>query len=76
MINIHGTVRTGPVATYLKTAKARSNFKLWTYTNVVGLVRNGGTVTGVRTNYTQYGGDGFVRGLTYNYELINKYILI
>lgn len=55
-----GGLRTGPMATYFQTAKARSNFKLWTYTYVTGLVRTNGTITGVRTNYTAYGGNGLV----------------
>ena len=48
------------MGTYFQTAKARSNLKLWTYTVVNGLVRNGAQITGVRTNYTAYGGNGFV----------------
>ncbi|KAG8938733.1 hypothetical protein FRC03_006981, partial [Tulasnella sp. 419] len=57
--NFVGGKRSGPL-TYLKSSKTRSNFKLMTYTNVIGLVRNGATITGVRTNDTSYGGNGIV----------------
>ncbi len=46
------------MATYFQTAVARSNLKLWQWTYVTGLVRNGAQITGVRTNYTAYGGNG------------------
>ncbi|KAK1231893.1 substrate-specific activator of APC-dependent proteolysis [Marasmius sp. AFHP31] len=52
--------RGGPVASYLRTAKARKNFKLQQYTMVTGVVRNGSTVTGVRTNDTSLGPDGVI----------------
>ncbi|KAG8994110.1 hypothetical protein FRB94_010106 [Tulasnella sp. JGI-2019a] len=55
-----GGQRTGPMATYFQTAKARSNLTFWQWTYVTGLVRSGGTITGVRTNYTAYGGNGIV----------------
>lgn len=55
-----GGKRTGPMDTYFQTAKTRSNFKFWQYTYVTGLVRNGAQITGVRTNYTAYGGNGIV----------------
>lgn len=55
-----GGTRTGPMATYFQTAKARSNLHFWQYTYVTGLVRTNGTITGVRTNYTAYGGNGLV----------------
>lgn len=55
-----GGTRYGPMATYFQTAKARSNFHFWQYTYVTGLVRTNGTITGVRTNYTAYGGNGIV----------------
>ncbi|CAE6451933.1 unnamed protein product [Rhizoctonia solani] len=42
--------RTGPMDTYLKTAKARSNFKLISNTKVLSLVRNGAQITGVQTD--------------------------
>ncbi len=55
-----GGERTGPMATYFQTAKARSNLVFWQWTYVTGLVRNGAQITGVRTNYTAYGGNGRV----------------
>lgn len=55
-----GGTRYGPMATYFQTAKARSNFHFWQWTYVTGLVRTNGTITGVRTNYTAYGGNGSV----------------
>lgn len=58
--NFKGGKRTSVMATYYQTAKARSNLKLWQYTLVTGLVRNGAQITGVRTNYTAYGGNGIV----------------
>ena len=42
-----GGERGGPLATYLTSAKARSNFKLWTDTQVKKLVRTRGHVTSV-----------------------------
>lgn len=42
--------RGGPVASYLRTAKARSNFKMVTNTLVTNLIRNGAQITGVRTD--------------------------
>lgn len=42
-----GGERGGPLATYLATASARSNFKLWTDTQVRRLIRTSGHVTGV-----------------------------
>ncbi len=52
--------RGGPVATYLRTARARANltFKQWVY--VLNVVREGGQVTGVATNDTSLGPDGVV----------------
>jgi hypothetical protein len=50
-----GGKRTGPMDTYLKTAKARSNFKLMTYTKVLSVVRSGAKITGVQTNDTSSG---------------------
>ena len=49
-------MRGGPVATYLRTAKARPNFTLKIYTYVTGVVRNKGQITGVRTNETSIPG--------------------
>ncbi|KAG8904357.1 substrate-specific activator of APC-dependent proteolysis, partial [Tulasnella sp. 408] len=55
-----GGKRYSVMGTYFQTAKARSNFKLWQWTLVTGLVRSGAQITGVRTNYTAYGGNGVV----------------
>jgi len=43
---IHGE-RGGPMATYLVTAAARTNFKLWLNTSVERIVRTGGHATGL-----------------------------
>ncbi|KAJ7103732.1 cellobiose dehydrogenase [Mycena epipterygia] len=48
--------RGGPVATYLQTAQARSNFKLKMFTEVLNVVRNGAQITGVKTNDTSVAG--------------------
>ena len=48
------------MATYLQTAQARSNFRLETYTLVSSVARNGSTVTGVQTNNTAIGPNGFI----------------
>lgn len=50
--NFHNGIRSGVTHTYLQTAKARSNFKLMLYTYAHSVVRNGATITGVRTNNT------------------------
>ncbi|KAF8596986.1 hypothetical protein BDV93DRAFT_527730 [Ceratobasidium sp. AG-I] len=55
-----GGKRVGPMGTYLKTSKARSNFKLMTYTKVLSVVRNGAQITGVRTNDTSIAGTGII----------------
>lgn len=55
-----GGKRGGPVATYLQTALARSNFNYMDYTFVYSVVRNGATITGVQTNNTAYGGNGII----------------
>lgn len=52
----HGE-RGGPMATYLVSAKSRSNFDLWMNTQVKRVVRSGGHVTGVEVE--QYAGDGY-----------------
>ncbi len=52
--------RGGPVASYLRTATARSNFVLQQYTTVLNVVRDGSTITGVKTNDTSIGSDGIV----------------
>ncbi|KAF8596985.1 cellobiose dehydrogenase [Ceratobasidium sp. AG-I] len=55
-----GGKRVGPMGTYLKTSKARSNFKLMTYTKVLSVVRNGAQITGVQTNDTSIAGTGII----------------
>jgi cellobiose dehydrogenase (acceptor) len=46
--------RGGPVASYLRTAKVRSNFKLVVNTTATNVVRNGSVITGVRTDKATY----------------------
>lgn len=54
--------RGGPLATYLATANARPNFKLWTKTAVRRLVRTGGHITGIEVEpYLDGGYQGTVR---------------
>ena len=55
-----GGQRAGPVATYLQTALARPNLVYKDYVYVSQVVRNGSTITGVRTNDTSLGPDGVV----------------
>ncbi|KAH8705730.1 cellobiose dehydrogenase [Talaromyces proteolyticus] len=56
----HGE-RGGPMATYLVTAKARSNFHLWLNTTVKKVIRTGGHVTGVEVEaYFDGGYEGTV----------------
>lgn len=57
---VQGGKRTGPMDTYLVSSKARSNFKLMTYTKVLSVVRNGAQITGVQTNNTSIGGNGII----------------
>lgn len=52
--------RGGPVATYLQTALARSNFVYKDYTLVSNVIRNGSTITGVKTNNTALGPNGVI----------------
>jgi cellobiose dehydrogenase (acceptor) len=52
--------RGGPVASYLRTAKARSNFKMVINTMVTNVVRNGAQITGVQTNDTSLGPNGII----------------
>ena len=52
--------RAGPVATYLQTALARPNFTYKDNVLVSQVVRNGSTITGVRTNDTSLGPNGVV----------------
>ena len=49
--------RGGPLATYLVTAKARSNFAMWTNTTVNRVIRNGAQITGVQVQ--AYGPGGY-----------------
>lgn len=52
--------RGGPVATYFQTASARSNFVYKDYVLVSNVVRNGSQITGVQTNDTSLGPNGFI----------------
>lgn len=52
----HGE-RGGPMATYLVTASARSNFRLWMNTTVDKVIRTGGHITGVQVE--AYGNGGY-----------------
>ena len=58
--NFKNGKRMGPVPTYLQTAKARSNFRLVQYVYVKSVVRNGAQITGVQTNDTSLGPNGFI----------------
>lgn len=51
-----GGERGGPLATYLQTAKARSNFKLSVNTTVTKIFRTAGHATGVQVTATYPGG--------------------
>ncbi|KAL5632118.1 hypothetical protein ACGC1H_000214 [Rhizoctonia solani] len=53
-------IRVGPMGTYLQTALARPNFQMMLYTKVLAVARNGSTITGVYTNNTQAGDNGFI----------------
>jgi cellobiose dehydrogenase (acceptor) len=59
----HGE-RGGPLATYLVSANARSNFKLWMKTSVKRVIRTGGHVTGVEVEPFLNGGYTGVVNLT------------
>ncbi|TLD13429.1 uncharacterized protein PgNI_03000 [Pyricularia grisea] len=54
-----GGERGGPLATYLKTAAERSNFRLITDTGVKRLVRSGGRITGVEIEGNPATGHGY-----------------
>ncbi|CCO33407.1 Cellobiose dehydrogenase Short=CDH [Rhizoctonia solani AG-1 IB] len=54
-------IRMGPMGTYLQTALARPNFQMLLYTKVHAVARNGSTITGVYTNNTKVGDNGFIR---------------
>ncbi|KAF8905671.1 hypothetical protein CPB85DRAFT_1437210 [Mucidula mucida] len=58
--NFQNGQRAGPVASYLRTAKARSNFVLKQYTYALNVERDGSTITGVRTNDSSLGPNGIV----------------
>ncbi|KAF9038951.1 hypothetical protein BDZ89DRAFT_945553 [Hymenopellis radicata] len=58
--NFQNGQRAGPVAGYLRTAKARSNFVLKQYTYALNVERDGSTITGVRTNDSSVGPNGIV----------------
>jgi cellobiose dehydrogenase (acceptor) len=55
-----GGERGGPLATYLVSSAARSNFVLWTNTTVKRLIRTGGHVTGLEVEPF---GDGGYKGI-------------
>lgn len=55
--------RQGPLGTYLVTASARSNFKLWTNTAVRRVIRTGGKATGVEL---EGGPGGYCGNVTLN----------
>ncbi|KAH6638985.1 hypothetical protein C7974DRAFT_353168 [Boeremia exigua] len=55
--------RQGPLGTYLVTALARSNFKLWTNTAVKRVIRTGGKATGVEL---EGGAGGYCGNVTLN----------
>lgn len=48
--------RAGPLATYLRTAKTRSNFNLWLNTAVKRVIRENGHITGVEVEPFRTGG--------------------
>ncbi|KAI3337680.1 fungal cellulose binding domain-containing protein [Ustulina deusta] len=56
--------RGGPMATYLVTANARSNFKLWLGTAVKRVIRSGGHITGVEVEAYDDGGYAGVVNVT------------
>ncbi|KAK3322580.1 cellobiose dehydrogenase-like protein [Apodospora peruviana] len=56
--------RGGPLATYLVSAKGRSNFKLWLNTTVKRVVRDGGHVTGLELEAFRDGGYQGIVNLT------------
>lgn len=56
--------RGGPMATYLVTANARKNFKLWTGTSVKRVIRSGGHITGIEVEPFLSGGYAGVVNVT------------
>jgi cellobiose dehydrogenase (acceptor) len=67
-----GGERGGPLATYLVTANARSNFDIWMNTAVKRVVRTGGHVTGVEVE--AFGNGGYV-GLVNATQITGRVIL-
>ncbi|QRV79035.1 GMC oxidoreductase [Ceratobasidium sp. AG-Ba] len=57
---IQNATRTGPMDTYLKTAKARPNFTLLMNTKVISVLRDGSHITGVQTNDSTVGNNGAI----------------
>ncbi|KAK4155189.1 cellobiose dehydrogenase [Chaetomidium leptoderma] len=51
-----GGQRGGPLATYLTSAKKRSNFNLWLNTSVKRVIREGGHITGIEVEAFRTGG--------------------
>lgn len=64
--------RGGPMATYLVTANARSNFKLWMNTAVKRVVRQGGHITGLEVEAF---GDGGYAGVVNVTKVTGRVIL-
>lgn len=58
--NFQNGLRAGPVATYFQTALKRPNFTYKDSVLVSQVVRNGSTITGVRTNDPTLGPDGVI----------------
>ncbi|RDX41638.1 cellobiose dehydrogenase [Lentinus brumalis] len=58
--SFQGGQRAGPVHTYFKTASARPNFTYKDNVLVSQVIRNGSTITGVRTNDTSLGPNGII----------------
>jgi cellobiose dehydrogenase (acceptor) len=58
--------RGGPMATYLVTAKARTNFNLWMNTTVSRVIRTGGHITGVEVSAYGDGGHTGIVNVTLN----------
>jgi cellobiose dehydrogenase (acceptor) len=63
--------RGGPVASYLRTAKARPNFTYKDYTLVSNVVRNGSQITGVQTNDTSLGQNGVIPITTNGFVILS-----
>src|SRR6266436_2073344 len=63
--------RGGPVASYLRTAKARPNFTYKDYTLVSNVVRNRSQITGVQTNDTSLGQNGVIPITTNGFVILS-----